>query len=212
MKRCLKKRTAFLLNFKNIFIFSHHFSMFSCIISKRGGIRMIKSLSARDKEGVHSMEKPSQNIEELYKQHSKMVYRVSFSYLKNAEDTKDAVSEIFLKLIQTKMTFQTAEHEKAWLLRTTINFCKNFLKNWRRKNVNIDDYANIKGENSFNDNEILKAIMELPDKYKYVIHLHYYEGYTSEEISKILKKPYPTIRYHLQEARKILKGVLENEE
>jgi len=173
---------------------------------------MIKSLSARDEEKeVQDMERPSQNIEELYERHKKMVYRVSFSYLKNTEDTKDAVSEIFLKLIQTKINFQNTEHEKAWLLRTTINFCKDFLKNWRRKNVNIDDYANIESENSFQDDEVLKAIMELPDKYKYVVHLHYYEGYSSEEISKILKKPRSTILYHLQEARKILKGVLENE-
>jgi len=173
---------------------------------------MIKSLSARDEEiGVQVMEKPAQNIEELYNRHNKMVYRVSFSYLKNTEDTKDAVSEIFLKLMQKKFTFQTAEHEKAWLLRTSINYCKNYLKNWQRKNVNIDDYANIESENPFKDDEVLKAVMELPDKYKYVLHLHYYEGYTSEEISKILKKPHSTIRYHLQEARKILKGVLENE-
>jgi len=168
---------------------------------------MIKSLSAHSEEtGVRNMEQTSQNTEELYKRHSKMVYRVSFSYLKNTEDTKDAVSEIFLKLIQTKIAFQTAEHEKAWLLRTTINYCKDFLKNWRRKkvNTNIDDYSNIESENPFKNYEVLTAVMELPDKYKYVIHLHYYEGYTSQEISKILKKPHSTIRYHLQEARKIL--------
>jgi RNA polymerase sigma-70 factor (ECF subfamily) len=179
----------------------------------KGGVEMIKSLSARGEEKeVQDMDRPSQNIEELYERHKKMVYRVSFSYLKNTEDTKDAVSEIFLKFMQNKIIFKTAEHEKAWLLRTTINFCKDFLKNWRRKNVNIDDYANIEGTNPFKDDEVLKAVMNLPDKYKYVVHLHYYEGYTSEEISKILKKPQSTILYHLQEARKFLKGVLENEE
>ena len=173
---------------------------------------MIKALSAQDeKTGVHDMEKPAQNIEELYERYKKMIYRVSFSYLNNTEDTKDAVSEIFLKMMQKKINFKTAEHEKAWLLRTTINYCKNFLKNWRRKNVNIDDYVNIEGASPFKDDEVLKTVMELPDKYKYVLHLHYYEGYTSEEISKILRKPHSTVRYHLQEARKILKGVLENE-
>ena len=68
---------------------------------------MIKSLSARGEEQeVQDMAIPSQNIEELYKRHNNMVYRVSFSYLKNAEDTKDAVSEIFLKLMQNKTTFK----------------------------------------------------------------------------------------------------------
>jgi RNA polymerase sigma-70 factor (ECF subfamily) len=174
---------------------------------------MIKSLPARGEEtGVRIMEHTSQNIEELYKWHSKMVYRVSFSYLKNSEDAKDVVSDIFLKLLQTKIFFQSAEHEKAWLLRATINKCKDFLKSWRRKNVNIDDYSDIiEGEDPFKSDEVLKAVMDLPEKYKYIIHLHYYEGYTTEEISKMLKKPHSTVRYHLQEARKILKGVLENE-
>ena len=173
---------------------------------------MIKSLSARGEEEMQTMEIPSQNIEELYKRHNKMVYRVSFSYLKNTEDTKDAVSEIFLKLMQTQITFKTAEHEKAWLLRTTINYCKDFFRSWRHKNVNIDEYTDIEGENPFNGDETLKEVMKLPDKYKSVVYLHYYEGYTSEEISNMLQKPHSTIRYHLQEARKILKGVLDNEE
>jgi RNA polymerase sigma-70 factor (ECF subfamily) len=170
---------------------------------------MVKSLAARGDEDEKS--KVSQNIEELYERHYDMIFRVSFSYLKNTEDTKDIVSEIFLKLLQNKINFKDAEHEKAYLLRMTINLCKNYLKHWRRKNENIDDYANLEGENPFQEDETLKIILELPEKYKYVIHLYYYEGYTSEEIAKLLKKPHSTIRYHLQEARKLLKGVLENE-
>ena len=100
---------------------------------------MTKSLPAHyeETEVQDIMENPSQNIEEAYERYKKMVYRVSYSYLKNTEDTKDAVSEIFLKLIQKKISFQTAEHEKAWLLRATINYCKNFLKSWQRKNLDI---------------------------------------------------------------------------
>ena len=173
---------------------------------------MINSLSARGEEATAEyMDIPAKSIEELYNRYKKMVYRVSFSYLKNTEDAKDAVSDIFLKLMQKSVVFKTAEHEKAWLLRTTVNLCKDILKNWRRKNVSIDDYTNIEGENPFKDDETLNAVMSLPDKYKYAVYLHYYEGYTTEEISKILKKPHSTVRYHLQEARKILKGILENE-
>lgn len=168
---------------------------------------MIKSLSARDGK----KEKSSQNIEEIYERHADMVYSVSFSYLKNAEDTKDIVSEIFLKLLQKRVNFHDAEHEKAWLLRTTINLCKDYLKHWRRKNENIDDYANLESENPFYIDETYKAVMELPERYKAVIYLHYYEGYTTKEISKILKKPQSTILSHLREARKQLKGVLEDE-
>lgn len=169
---------------------------------------MIKSLSARDEDNKML----SRNIEEMYERHYDMLYRVCFSYLKNTEDTKDAVSDIFLKLLQIKINFQSAEHEKAWLLRTSINLCKNYLKQKSRKTENIDDYANmLEGENPFREDEMLKMIMEMPERYKYVVHLYYYEGYTSKEIAKILKKPHATIRWHLQEARKYLKGVLENE-
>jgi len=170
---------------------------------------MVKSLEENSDE--NTVENTSQNIEDMYERHYDMIYRVSFSYLKNSEDTKDLISEIFLKLLQKKINFKNAEHEKAWLLRTTINLCKDFLKSWRRRNENIDDYINLSGENPFTANETVKIIMDLPERYRDVIYLYYYEGYTSEEISKILSKPHPTVRYHLQEARKYLKGVLENE-
>ena len=166
---------------------------------------MIESLPA------HSKEYTSRSIEEIYECHYDMIYRVSFSYLKNSEDTKDIISEVFLKLMQKKIEFKNAEHEKAWLLRTTINLCKDYLKSWRRKTLNIDDYTNSESENLFQEDETLKAVIELPDRYRDVVYLHYYEGYTTEEIAKMLKKPHSTVRYHLQEARKFLKGVLENE-
>ena len=121
---------------------------------------------------------------------------------------------MFVNLIKNKTTFQSAEHEKAWLLRTAINLCKNSLKHWRRKNLNIDDYENLQNpesESPLITDEIFKAVMELPNKYKEVIYLYYYEGFTSAEIAKILKKNHSTIRNHLQEARKILKEVLKNE-
>ena len=142
-----------------------------------------------------------------------MVYSVSFSYLKNAEDTKDIVSEIFLKLMQKNIRFNDKEHEKAWLLRTTINLCKDSLKHWRRKNENIDNYENnLTGADSFGADDTYRLVMELPDKYKDVIYLHYYEGYTSGEIGEILNKPQSTVLSHLRAARKLLKGVLEENE
>lgn len=151
-------------------------------------------------------------FEKIYERHYSMVYRVSFSYLKNIEDTKDAVSEVFLTLLQKKIKFQSFEHEKAWLIRVTINLCKNRLKHWWRKNRRINDYTNLESENPLNDSSLIHTVMELPERFRDVIYLYYYEGYTSEEISKLLKKPHSTIRYHLQEARKYLKGVLIDEE
>jgi RNA polymerase sigma-70 factor (ECF subfamily) len=151
----------------------------------------------------------SQSIEEIYERHVSMIYRVSFSYVKNTADAEDISSEVFAKLIRAGVKFKSAEHEKAWLLRTAINLCKNNLKHWRRKNENIDDYINLHNKN--HEDETLQAVMELPERYKYAVYLYYYEGYSSEEIARMLKKPRSTVLNHLHEARKILKGVLGNE-
>lgn len=161
---------------------------------------------------AHGEEKISQSVEEIYKKYSNMIYWVSFAYMKNAADTEDIVADVFVKLLTSGIQFQSEEHEKAWLLRVAINLCKDNLKHWRRKCTDLDECENLQSENPFNTNEILSAVMELPDRYKDAVYLYYYEGYTTEEVAKILKKPQSTIRVHLHEARKILKGVLENEE
>lgn len=168
---------------------------------------IIESLPARGEEKI------SQSIEETYKKYAKMIYQISFSYLKNTADTEDIVSDVFVKLIRSGVNFQSEEHKKAWLLRTAINLCKDNLKHWRRKNTDIDDYVNLQSENLFRINDTLKAVMELPDRYKAVIYLYYYEGYETAEIARILNKPQSTVRVHLHKARKLLKEVLtDNEE
>jgi RNA polymerase sigma-70 factor (ECF subfamily) len=154
----------------------------------------------------------AQDIEDAYSRHVNMLYRVCYSYMKNAADTEDIVSDVFLKLIQRSVGFESPEHEKAWLLRVAINLCKDNLKHWWRNRVSIDDYYDLESADQFNDDATLRVIMGLPERYKAVIYLHYYEGYSSPEIAKILKKPQSTILYHLHIARKLLKEVLENEE
>jgi RNA polymerase sigma-70 factor (ECF subfamily) len=162
---------------------------------------------------ARSEDKISTSIEEVYKKYNKMIYQVSFSYMKNPADAEDIVADVFVNLIKTGVKFQSDEHEKAWLLRTAINLCKNNLKHWRRKSVDIDECENLQSENQFNTSDTLKAVMELPDRYKAAIYLYYYEGYSTAEIARILKKPQSSVRVHLHEARKLLKEVLaENEE
>ena len=174
---------------------------------ERAVIYCLHSTSEREKEGT--ME---QSIEEAYLRHVDMLYRVCFSYMKNAADTEDVVSETFVKLIRHEPGFQDAEHEKAWLLRVAINLCKDNLKSWWRNRKDIDDHIYLEGENPFIEDETLKIVLGLPERYKVVIYLYYYEGYSSSEIAGILKKPRSTILYHLYMARKLMKEVLENEE
>ena len=167
----------------------------------------LKSLPARSEDQDYT-----RSIEEIYREYSSMIYWVSFAYMKNEADTEDIVSDVFVKLIQKRIQFQNAEHEKAWVLRTAINLCKDNLKHSRRKYKNIDEFVDLQSANPFNTNEILKSVMELPDRYKDIVYLYYYEGYSTAEIAQILRKPQSSVRVYLHEARKILKGVLENEE
>jgi RNA polymerase sigma-70 factor (ECF subfamily) len=167
---------------------------------------MSKLLSARGEEASQA------NIEEIYRRHFDTVYRISFSYLKNSADAEDATADVFAKLVQKNVAFQNAEHEKAWLIRTAANTCKNRLGHWWRGRADIDDCEDVRGEDPFRIDETLQRVLELPVRYKAAIYLYYYEGYTSKEIAEILKKPHSTVRGHLREARNILKGVLENEE
>ncbi len=155
---------------------------------------MAKSLLRTDKE-----------IAEIYSRQVKTVYRVCFAYMKNAADTEDAVSDTFMKMIRSGAGFVSEEHEKAWLIRTASNVCKDMLKSWWRKREKLEDFEQRQGSGPVEVDETLQAVMALPEKYKTVVYLYYYEGYTSVEISKILLKPQSTIRNYLCEARNILR-------
>lgn len=151
-----------------------------------------------------------QDIKTLYEKYVDTVYRICFSYMKNKTDAEDAVQETFLKLLQQEQTFENAKHLKAWLIVTASNHCKNTLKHWWRKRQDIDDCENVceSGDVKTQENETLEAILKLPDKYKTVVYLYYYEGYDSNEIAEIMSKPASTVRSYLYSARKILKKTL----
>ncbi|MBO4514904.1 MAG: RNA polymerase sigma factor [Lachnospiraceae bacterium] len=152
-------------------------------------------------------------IIEIYERHVKMVYRVCFAYMKNAAETEDAVQETFFRLIRKGPRFESAEHEKAWLIRTASNVCKNVLKHPSRKHEDIEEHAELRSDDRPETqraehpevSDVLRAITELPDKYKPVIYLYYYEGYDSAQIARLLQKPKSTIRSYLSEARSLLK-------
>jgi RNA polymerase sigma-70 factor (ECF subfamily) len=97
-------------------------------------------------------------------------------------------------------------------LRTAINKCKDFHKHWWRDRASLNEYEQLEATNQFQGNETLQIILNLPKRYKDVIYLYYYEGYATAEIAQILKKPPSTIRNNMRDARKLLKGIIENEE
>ena len=148
---------------------------------------------------------------DIYERHSRTVYRVCFAYMKNTADTEDAVQDTFFRLIKTGPVFESTEHEKAWLIRTATNLCKNVLRNWWRKRESLEGHENIRQNEPMEIDGVMSAVMGLPGKYKTVVYLYYYEGYSSVEIAEILSKPQSTIRNHLHEARKILRERLGGE-
>lgn len=135
------------------------------------------------------------------------VKRICFLYLKNKEDTEDIFQNIFLKYMTHAPNFKNETHEKAWFVRVTLNSCKDLLKSARRKNIPLTDMleaADVPPE----DTGILQAVLELEENYRNVVYLHYYEGYTAEEISKLTKTNKNTVYTLLARARAQLKEKL----
>jgi RNA polymerase sigma-70 factor (ECF subfamily) len=130
--------------------------------------------------------------------------------MKNPADTEDAVQETFCKMMQSKTTFESEEHEKAWLIKTATNLCKNSVRHWFRRRADLADYDDFQ-DAAIEIDDTFEVVMSLPNRYKTVVYLYYYEGYTTPEISTILRRPQSTIRNHLHEARGILKERLRGD-
>ena len=145
----------------------------------------------------------------IYHRHVDTVYRICFSFMKNSSDTEDMVQETFLKLLSSGKRFESENHEKAWLIVTASNACKDVLKHWWRKNQDIADCEALAAP--FEVDGILSAVLNLPDDYKTAVFLYYYEGYGTEETARILGRKPSTVRAQLTRARHILARLLKEE-
>lgn len=146
------------------------------------------------------------DIQKAVDKYADMLIRIAFLNLKNMSDAEDLAQDVFLKLIEHSPNFESEEHEKAWLIRITINLCKDRLKSaWFRKSVPLDDSLCFMAPEK---SETLLSIMELPVKYRNVIMLFYYENYPIKEIAEITGMKDVTIGSQLQRARKMLKAGL----
>jgi RNA polymerase sigma-70 factor (ECF subfamily) len=142
-------------------------------------------------------------IQHVLDTYSKMLIKLTFTYVKNIPDAEDIVQDVFVSLMKRKDGFEGEEHEKAWLIRVTINKCKNHLKSsWNRLNVPLNEEISYLPEEH---NEVLSVVLSLPEKYRTVIHLFYYENYSMNEIAKMLAKRPATIGTWLSRGRNILK-------
>lgn len=145
---------------------------------------------------------------EMIRKYSPMVYRMAYSLLKDQYDAEDIHQEVFEKYLKKRPRFESAEHEKAWFLRVTVNSCKNLWKTaWRQKVVSLEEEM-ADGVVQDKPDEIIDIVKQLPQKYRIVIHLFYYEELTIEEIAKVLNAKPSTVRTHLTRARAKLKELL----
>ena len=148
---------------------------------------------------------------EQYDKYKNTVYSVIFNYVQNQEDTADLLQEVFLKLYTTDTEFTGDEHRKAWLIRVSVNLCKNHLRSSkRRKNVALEE--DIPYFDKQEDNELLRIVWSLPEKYRIPIHLFYYESYTIKDIASVLDIPEATIKIHLKRGREKLSKILKKED
>lgn len=140
------------------------------------------------------------------------VRRLCMVHLKNREDTEDIFQNVFLKYALSSVDFQSAEHEKAWIIRVTINACRDLLRSFfRSRTVPMEEISSLAALEP-ETRDVLEAVLALPEKYKNVIYLHYYEGYPAAEIGRILGKNTNTVYTLLDRGRKLLKEKLGGEE
>lgn len=148
---------------------------------------------------------------EAIERYGDTVRRLCMIHLKNEADTQDIFQTVFLKYLLHTDDFGSREHEKAWFIRVTINACRDVLKSvFRRRTVSLDEVRDLpapEGEGG----EVLRAVLSLPRKYREVVYLHYYEGYTAPEMGKLLGRNVNTVYTDLTRAREKLKTILGGE-
>ena len=155
-------------------------------------------------------------LNEIIDKYGNSVYRLAFSITKNQTDAEDVTQDVFVKFIENRHKIENDDHLKAWLIRVTINHCKNlFSEYWNKNTTALDNVGNsIHKNESSNLDEIIKreeydelnaAVNALPAKYRAVIHLYYYEEYTVKLISETLNLSSGTVKWQLSRARQLLK-------
>jgi len=153
--------------------------------------------------------RPVDWLEKVIVRNENQQYRTAIAIMGNKADAEDIVQNAFVKLFEKQPDFESTEHESAWLTRVTVNLCKSRLRShWWRKTVPLlDTYpAQTDGHR-----HTMELVLSLPSKYRTVIHLYYYEGYSTSEIAELTNQRDSTVREQLTRARRMLKDHFEGE-
>lgn len=141
-----------------------------------------------------------------------MILRISYQYLKQTYDAEDICQTVFLKYITNNLTFENPEHEKAWIIRTTINACKDHLRSaFFRRTVSLEKAAVVAAP-AVPDNWLLDAMKQLPEKYRICLYLYYYEEYSAREIASVMGVSESAVGQYLSRGRRKLRTMIADEE
>lgn len=152
----------------------------------------------------------SNRLETLLLQYENTLYRTALAILGDAHEAEDAVQDAFLRCLEKDPDFESPAHEKAWLLRVTVNGCKSRLRSpWRRRTAPLLDAYPAAGPE---EHSLMETIGKLPAKDRTVLHLYYYEGYQTAEIAELTGWREGTVRSRLTRAREKLGALLKGDE
>ena len=153
-----------------------------------------------------------QSVQELFEKYQDNLYIIAFNVCKNAEDAKDVVQDTFIQYYSAKKEFDNEQHIRAWLIRVAINKAKNVNGTfWRKNKISLEDYMESLVFEAPESEELFETVMHLPEKYRIVIHLFYYEEYSVHEIADILKLSESNVKVRLSRGRSLLKEKLQEE-
>ena len=158
---------------------------------------------------IESSEPVNNNLDVLFETYGDMIYRLALVRTKSVADAEDVVQEVFLRCLRSNPVFQSAEHQKAWLIKVALNCSKTLLGSaFRRHSVPEDAMGELSSEDETPDPTVYDAVMKLPEKYRTAIHLYYYEDYSVREIAAVMRTTESTVKSWLHRARGMLKEML----
>ncbi len=150
--------------------------------------------------------------EVLMERYKDNLFAVAFHVCKNAADADDVVQETFIQYHTTTKQFDSEQHIKAWLIRVAINRAVNVNRSWwRRQSVPLEDYMETLTFETPQAGTLFQTVMGLPEKYRVVLCLFYYEDYSVREIADILQTTQSNVKVRLTRARKLLKNILKED-
>lgn len=153
-----------------------------------------------------------QSLHELAALYQDNLFAVAFNICQNAQDAEDVIQDTFVQYYTTKKEYENEQHIRAWLIRVAVNKAKNVTRAfWRRNRVSIEDYMETLVFETPESENLFETVMKLPEKYRIVIHLYYYEDYSINEIADILKLSESNVKTRLSRGRAMLKNVLKEE-